>query len=127
MQAADVIHRWIAAFNRGEVGTLCALYDPRAILWATTAPDPKESPEAIARYFDEVLGMRPPPQMRLVASRQRTLGDAVVLSGIYELTLFPGTEPQGLPARFTLVLHREAADRWVIVEHHSSLVPRPLS
>jgi len=117
---------WIAAFNRCDTPAICALYDPQAVLWGTTAAELITTPQGIATYFDAVFALRPAPHMALVDVLPRVFGDAAVSTGRYTLMLFPAPHLREVPARFSFTWRRTAGV-WRIVDHHSSAMPAPLS
>lgn len=114
----DLILAWAEAFNAGSVSGISGLYDPQAVLWGTTATDLIDTPAGVIAYFERVLSMQPAPHVKLGPSRLRVLDDVALLSGRYELKL----GRQRLPARYSMALKR-SAERWLIVDHHSSLLP----
>lgn len=117
-QPGDMTLTWMEAFNGGSISSITALYDPSAVLWGTTATDLIDSPAGVIAYFERVLTMQPAPQVRLGPHRLRVLDDMALISGHYELQL----GGQRLPARYSMALRR-SNDRWLIVDHHSSLLP----
>lgn len=117
---------WIAAFNRADAAAVCALYDPRAVLWGTTADQLITSPQGIRSYFDAVFALRPVPRMALGETLPRVFGDVAVSTGHYTLTLAPAPQLREVPARFSFTWQRTAGV-WRIVDHHSSAVPTPLN
>ncbi len=114
----DVTLAWMEAFNTGSLSGITGLYDPQAVLWGTTATDLIDTPAGIIAYFERVLALQPAPSVKLGPSRLRVLDDMALVSGHYELQL----GHQCLPARYSMALKR-GSDRWLIVDHHSSLLP----
>lgn len=114
----DITLAWMEAFNAGSVSGITGLYDPSAVLWGTTATDLIDTPAGVIAYFERVLALRPAPSVQLGPSRLRVLDDMALVSGHYELQL----GHQRLPARYSMALKR-GSDRWLIVDHHSSLLP----
>ncbi len=116
---------WIAAFNRSDAAAVCALYDPQAVLWGTTATGLITTPRGIREYFDAVFALRPVPRMSLVESLPRVFGEVAVSTGRYTLAL--STVPlREVPARFSFTWRRSTG-AWRIVDHHSSAMPASLS
>ncbi|MBA4266663.1 MAG: DUF4440 domain-containing protein [Comamonadaceae bacterium] len=116
--------RWANAFNAADLRGLLTLYDPAAVLWGTTSPVLIDTPEGIATYFERTFSAQPAPRVHLGEARIRLLGDEVALcSGAYTLYLSgPAGEARTLPARFSLA-YRRLGDRWLIMDHHSSVSP----
>lgn len=127
MQAIDdprsAIHTWIAAFNATDPTQVLALYAPDAVLWGTLASELIVSREGLASYFQRALGGEPRPSVELQRLVLQSFGELAVASGEYLLQLSDGKQAQSLPARFTFVLKRTADACWLIVSHHSSLMP----
>ena len=117
---------WIAAFNRSDTPAICALYDPQAVLWGTTAAELITTPQGIAAYFDAVFALQPVPRMALGEVLPRVFGEVAVSTGHYTLTLAPAPHLRVVPARFSFTWRRTAGT-WRIVDHHSSAVPTPLN
>jgi len=114
----DMTLAWAEAFNAGSLSGITGLYDPAAVLWGTTATDLIDTPAGVIAYFERVLALRPSPQVKLGPNRLRLLDDMALVSGHYELQL----GSQCLPARYSMALRR-SNERWLIVDHHSSLLP----
>lgn len=117
---------WVAAFNRSDTTAICALYDPQAVLWGTTAAELITTPPGIRAYFDAVFALQPVPRMALVDVLPRVFGELAVSTGRYTLTLSPAPPLREVPARFSFTWRRTAGV-WRIVDHHSSAVPAPLN
>ena len=117
---------WIAAFNRCDAPAICALYDPQAVLWGTTAAELITTPQGIHAYFDAVFALQPVPRMALGEVLPRVFGELAVSTGHYTLTLAPPPQLREVPARFSFTWRRTAGV-WRIVDHHSSAMPTPLS
>ncbi len=114
----DITLAWMEAFNAGSVSGITGLYDPQAVLWGTTATDLIDTPAGVIAYFERVLALQPAPSVKLGPNRLRVLDDMALVSGHYELQL----GGQRLPARYSMALRR-GTERWLIVDHHSSLLP----
>ena len=117
---------WIAAFNRSDLAAFCALYDPQAVLWGTTAAELITTPQGVRGYFDAVFALRPAPVMVLVDALPRVFGDVAVCTGRYTLALATLPMRREVAARFSFTWRRTAGS-WRIVDHHSSAMPMPSS
>lgn len=117
---------WIAAFNRSDTAAICALYDPQAVLWGTTAAELITTPQGIAAYFAAVFALQPVPHMALGEVLPRVFGEMAVNTGRYTLTMSAAPSLREVPARFSFTFRR-VAGAWRIVDHHSSAVPAPLN
>ena len=82
--------------------------------------------DEIAGYFRRFTALR---NLRGETNRiiTRIYGDIAINSGFYTFTYIDDQEKLVLvPARFTFVYRRVNA-KWLIIEHHSSVVPEPMS
>ena len=113
---------WIDAFNEHDSAKISALYDDGAVLWGTLAPEIILSSEGVQAYFERTFQMAPPPTVELGAQHARLFGDVAVSSGSYRLSFVIGGQLQAVPARFSFT-YRRASGQWLIVDHHSSLLP----
>lgn len=122
---AGALHRWASVFNAADLDAMVALYDPHAVLWGTFATSLTDSPAGIRQYFERVFAAVPLPQVVLGEGLLRVLGDVALHSGGYVLSVgLPGGEVRSLAARFSFTYRRDEADgRWLIVDHHSSVMP----
>lgn len=116
---------WISAFNASDLPGMSALYDAQAHLWGTTSPVLIASPDGIAGYFSAVFALQPAPGMALNDVRVRLYGDTAISTGGYTLALGASAQRHSIPARFSFV-YRLTGGRWLIVDHHSSVMPAPL-
>jgi uncharacterized protein (TIGR02246 family) len=119
----SAIQLWIEAFNATDPQSVLALYAPDAVLWGTLASELIVSREGLASYFERALGGEPRPSVKLQRLVLQSFGEMAVASGEYLLQLSDGKQAQSHPARFTFVLKRAVDAGWLIVSHHSSLLP----
>lgn len=122
--AAHATAAWIDAFNAHDADRIARLYDPAAVLWGTLSPTIITSASGVRGYFERAFASRPAPKMSLQSAHDRAWGDTAVVSGTYRLALWQDGRAQTLPARFSFT-YRRANGGWLIVDHHSSLMPTP--
>ena len=120
-QVAAATGAWRAAYDSRDATRITALYDPDAVLWGTTAKTVAPSPSAIAEYFKDA-GTRPNARVALGEQHVRVFGDVAVNTGYYTFSDIRDGQTVQRPARFTMVF-RNRDGKWLIVGHHSSLVP----
>ena len=113
---------WMAAFNRCDAASAAALYDADAVLWGTTAAAIIATPAGIRQYFERVCSASPPPTVVWGEQLIRVYGDTAINSGSYTFSLVLQGEARVLPARYSFAYRRRAGE-WLIVDHHSSVVP----
>ena len=117
-EANAAIDRWSAAYSSNDPEAVVKTYRPDAILLGTVSPILSQGTEAIRIYFSRLKG----------SGNKNTIGErhtlvlndsAVLVTGFYEFTRMKDGHPIPGPARFTLLLIKDA-DEWLIVHHHSS-------
>ena len=118
----ETAQAWIAAFNEHDAGTVAALYHPEAVLWGTLSPALITSPDGIRKYFERNFQMSPPPKASIGMKQMRTYGDTAISSGNYSFELVVQGQARTIFARFSFT-YRRVGGQWLIVDHHSSLVP----
>jgi uncharacterized protein (TIGR02246 family) len=113
---------WVSAFNAHDVARIADLYDPAAVLWGTLSPSIITSPQEVRAYFERAFSGDSPPTVTLDGTITRRFGDVAVSSSGYTLAFWVDGVPTRIRARFSLT-YRYAHATWLIVDHHSSLVP----
>ena len=120
-QVASATSSWRAAYDSRDASRITALYDADAVLWGTTAKTVAASPAAVAEYFKDAA-TRPNARVAFGEQNVRVYGDVAVNTGYYTFSDLRDGQVVQRPARYTLVF-RNREGRWLIVGHHSSLVP----
>ena len=115
---AALFEEWNTALQTGEPKNVTALYESNAILLPTISNQVRHNHEEIEDYFIHFLAKGPKGVIN--ESNIRTFGNIAINSGIYTFTFSDGNSVQ---ARFTYV-YRWNGQRWLIVEHHSSALPK---
>lgn len=113
--------QWNQSLQTGKPEEVVKNYAPDAILLPTLSNQVRHNPEEIKDYFEHFLAKKPFGQLN--EQNVRLLGtDVAINSGIYTFTLNNEAQPKDVQARYTFV-YRKIGDKWLIVEHHSSLMP----
>ena len=121
---AAATEAWIAAMNSHEPERVAVLYDPEAVLWGTRSPTLRDNPATVREYFN-ILRTVPPSYKAVIGEQRiRVYGDTAINSGTYTFSEDRDGKPTSRPARFSFV-YRNRDGRWLIVDHHSSVVPAP--
>ena len=120
-QVAAATAAWRAAYDSRDPARIVAMYDAEAVLWGTTAKTVAPNPTAIAEYFKDAR-QRPNAKVAFGEQHIRLYGDVAVNTGYYTFSDLRDGQAVSRPARFTMVF-RNRDGRWLIVDHHSSLVP----
>lgn len=121
---AAATQAWADAFNSRDPQRAAALYDSEAVLSGTISPILRDTPEAIRDYFKS-MPTRPQDRVVLGDHRVRVYGDTAVNTGFYTFTnVRDDGQTMNFPARFSFT-YRLRDGRWMIVDHHSSALPKP--
>jgi len=112
---------WNQALQSGDPGLVAVLYAPDAVLLPTVSSQVRHNRREIEDYFRMFLTRR--PRGRIDQSNIRVFDEIAINSGVYTFELSPpGEDPCSVQARYTFV-YRWYKDRWLIIEHHSSVMP----
>ncbi len=113
---------WVEAFNSREASRLVSLYEPDAVLTDTSESKPRVGRDAIADYYAGV-SKRPTQRVALGERTIRVFGDTAIDAG--NLTYFEMRDGSATttPGRYSIT-YRNRGGRWLIVDHHSSVLPR---
>ena len=124
------VDAWISAFNAHDSARVADLYAAEAVLWGTLSAEIMTSAEAVCAYFERTFQFNPPPTVSLGLNLVRVFGDMAVASGDYTLEFMIAGQSHLMPARFSFTYRLSTSDageqggeKWLIVDHHSSLVP----
>ena len=109
---------WNKALQTGNPDEVVKLYDKNAILLPTLSPQVRHTHEEIKDYFVHFLAKKPIGKIN--ESNIRIFDNLAINSGIYTFNFKDGSSAQ---ARFTYVYKKVDENNWIIVEHHSSLLP----
>ncbi len=123
---ANAYQRWCSAIATadGRANDVVKFYAPNAILLPTLAPEILFNRKNGGKhaYFEALTSKK---NIRCIPEKliTRVYGNMAINSGFYQ---FSYTDERGqtknIPARFTFV-YEKMGDRWMIVNHHSSVVP----
>lgn len=117
------IARFEAAFAAMDVPGLLACFAPGAIFLGTGMAGPSDDAGAIGAYFAASAGRDMPRRLVFEEALAMDLGQGVVLlSGRQRYERRAAEGPRATPARFTLLLRRQA-EGWRIAHFHSSARP----
>ena len=121
------MNQWIDAVTCGMSDApdrVLALYAPEAVLWATFSPHIRTTHEQIRDYFVHFTVLSN-LKVTVIDPRIRIYGDVAINSGAYTFQYEKEGEIHTVPGRYSLTYVRKP-EGWLIVDHHSSLVPEPM-
>ena len=113
---------WGNTLGRNDPDQLLLLYAPDAVLWGTLSPTVRANRAAMRDYF--VTAFRTLPSLKVTFGEQliRVYGNTAVNTGYYTFSYIRDGKTATLPARYSFTFVKEAG-RWMIVDHHSSVMP----
>ena len=109
---------WNKALQTGNPDEVVKLYDKKAILLPTLSGQVRHTHDEIKDYFVHFLSKKPIGKIN--ESNIRIFGNLAINSGIYTFNFKDGSSAR---ARFTYVYKKVDENNWIIVDHHSSLLP----
>jgi uncharacterized protein (TIGR02246 family) len=119
-EISDQFVMWNDALQTGDPDKVVACYAPDAILLPTVSAKVRHNHEEIRDYFVHFLAKK--PNGRITEDNIRVFGDIAINSGLYTFSLTESGAQSDVAARFTFV-YRKSEDGWLIIEHHSSILP----
>ncbi|GHH65769.1 SgcJ/EcaC family oxidoreductase [Promicromonospora soli] len=121
-QIDALFDRWNAAVETGDPEKVAALYAPDAVLLPTLSPEIRTDHDGIVDYFEHFLAKNPSGE-RTRSVVEVLDGTTAIDTGLYRFTFTAADGTQTFAdARYTFV-YEKLDGRWLIVNHHSSLVP----
>ncbi|NJK65377.1 MAG: SgcJ/EcaC family oxidoreductase [Microcoleus sp. CSU_2_2] len=126
-EVAATTQKWIDTVTSGKpnvVDEVVALYSPDALLWATVSKQKRDSSQELRDYF-EVFAKLPELKAEGYKPVIRVYNNVAINSGYYTFTYKgEGNKKKAVPARYTFVYVKGNDGKWMIVEHHSSAIPK---
>jgi uncharacterized protein (TIGR02246 family) len=126
-EVAATTQKWIDTVTSGKpnvVDEVVALYSPDAILWATVSEEKRDSAQELRDYF-EVFAKQPNLKAEGYKPVIRVYDNVAINSGYYTFTYNgQGGKKKIVPARYTFVYRKENDGKWMILDHHSSAIPK---
>ena len=123
-QEADILAlfaQWNRSLATGDAATVDANYARDAVLIPTLSNQVRHTPgERIAYFKEEFLPKK--PSGKIDKHYLKCSGDIAINSGLYTFTFGDGTKAS---ARYTFVYQKQRDGKWLIIEHHSSKMPKP--
>jgi uncharacterized protein (TIGR02246 family) len=117
---SDQFARWNNALLTGDPNNVIACYAADAILLPTVSAKVRHNHDEIRDYFVHFLSKK--PHGRITEQNIRIYDNIAINSGLYTFSLMEDGSQKDVAARFTFV-YRKYEDGWLIIEHHSSILP----
>jgi uncharacterized protein (TIGR02246 family) len=117
---------FFVSFTNGNQDKIAGLFAPDAMFYGTSSTELVTSPEGVKAYFTRALvGPAVVKATQLSKTALLLSNDVVAISGTWQAErTIDGKIVINGPLRNTVVLHRRG-DRWLIVQFHNSLTPKP--
>ena len=119
-EISDQFVMWNKALQTGDPDKVVACYDKDAILLPTVSAKVRQSYDEIRDYFVHFLSKK--PSGRITEQNIRVYDNIATNSGLYTFSLTEDGVQADVAARFTFI-YRKYEDGWLIIEHHSSILP----
>ena len=119
-EISDQFMIWNNALQTGDPDKVVACYDIDAILLPTVSGQVRHNHEEIRDYFVHFLAKK--PLGKIIEQNIRVFDNIAINSGLYTFSLTEDNVQSDVAARFTFV-YRQHEDGWLIIEHHSSILP----
>ncbi len=119
-EIADQFVLWNKALQTGDPDKVVACYAADAVLLPTVSAKVRHNHDEIRDYFVHFLAKQ--PRGRITEQNIRVYDNIAINSGLYTFTLAENGVDADVAARFTFV-YRKQEDQWLIIEHHSSILP----
>ena len=124
-EVAAATAKWAVLFTDDNPDTILVLYDKDAVLWGTLSPKRRDNPEAVRDYFVKAYVALPQHKVSFGDQLIRVYGNIAINTGYYTFTYVKDGEAKSLPSRYSIV-YLKKGKKWLIVDHHSSVMPTPL-
>lgn len=122
-QLEEALELWCTNMSSGDPENIVNLFDSKAILLPTLAPNVLKTREEQLAYFTQLM-QNPKLSVTVNESNLRIFGNIAINSGLYTFYFERQGQPVIIPARFTFI-YQKKPQGWLIIEQHSSQVPMP--
>ncbi len=116
----SLFDQWNAALQTANPDKVVACYAPNAILLPTVSAQVRHNHAEIRDYFVHFCAKE--PEGRIDEANIRIFDDIAINSGRYTFEITDNDQRVVVAARFTFV-YRKLESEWLIIEHHSSILP----
>jgi hypothetical protein len=113
---------WGRALGEDNPDKVLPLYSRDAVLWGTLSPTVRADGATLRDYFVTAFKVLPGLKVAFGDQLIRVYGDTAVNTGYYTFSYVKDGETKSLPARYSFTYVKDA-EHWLIVDHHSSVIP----
>src|SRR5690349_11660625 len=114
--------KWAQTLGQNDPDKVVLLYATDGVLWGTLSPTVRADRAALRDYFVTAFKVLPGLKVTFGDQLIRVYGNAAVNTGYYTFSYSKDGEVKTLPARYSFTYIKNA-ERWLIVDHHSSAMP----
>jgi len=107
------------------VDAIVAQYDPRALFWPTTSRIPAIGQAEVRKYFEPLCknySAFTSWDRKFFDDSEVVYGDAAVAVGVIATSGIRDGKPAAITTRYSFTA-RKSDGKWLIIQHHSSLLP----
>jgi uncharacterized protein (TIGR02246 family) len=113
--------KWNTSLATGNAARVEANYAQNAVLIPTLSNEIRNTPAGRIAYFEKEF-LPKKPSGKINQHYLKCIGDIAINSGLYTFTFGDRTKAR---ARYTFVYQKQRDGKWLIIEHHSSGMPKP--
>ena len=116
--------KWGETLAQNDPDKVVNLYAADAVLWGTLSPKVRADRAALRDYFVGAFKVLPGLKVSFGEQLIRVYGNTAVNTGYYTFSYIKDGQQKTLPARYSFVFVKDGQN-WMIVDHHSSVMPTP--
>jgi uncharacterized protein (TIGR02246 family) len=121
-EVAAATSTWARALGEDDPDKVLPLYSEDAVLWGTLSPTVRADRAALRDYFVTAFKVLPGLKVAFGDQLIRVYNGTAVNTGYYTFSYVKDGETKSLPARYSFTFVKRG-DAWLIVDHHSSVMP----
>ena len=114
--------KWAQALGEDDPDKVLLFYSDDAVLWGTLSPTVRADRSALRDYFVTAFKVLPNLKVSFGDQLIRVYGNTAVNTGYYTFSYAKDGDIKSLPARYSFTYVKNG-ERWLIVDHHSSVMP----
>jgi hypothetical protein len=123
-ETTDIWLDTVTSGTKGVVEKVVALYAENGLLWGTVSEQARDTPAEIRDYF-EYFAKLPKLSVNFYQGCVRVYNENIAVnSGYYTFTYEKNGETKEVPARFSFTYLKNDENKWKIMDHHSSALPK---